>query len=161
MLSDVMTEGGSGGRTSEYTALKTEYVAWLLDPDRSPISQGAWAREHNIHPNTVTRWKSDDFVLGLLKRSAEMMEPVWARALANLTRIATQRLDDMVAVAAIKELGKLLKKYPNEKLDITTVNRVAYTQPDALALLSGEASGESIDPEALHPVIDVGFRVVT
>ncbi len=76
----------------------------------------------------------------------------------------------MTAVAAIRELGKLLKKYPSEKLDITTVQRVAYVRPDALRILSAELpvsanlaremaeDGERAERD-LRPVIDAEFRV--
>jgi len=36
------------------------------------------------------------------------LEPAWAEALSNLIRIAHDRFDAMSAVAAIRELGKLL-----------------------------------------------------
>lgn len=117
--------------------LKTEYVAWLLDPDRSPTLQKDWARAHGLHEVTVSRWRHDDFVLALLKRSNEMLEPAWALAMANLIRIAHAQFDDMTAVQAIKELGKLLKKYPDTKVDVAHhIERIAYVTPGALRELS-------------------------
>lgn len=114
---------------------KAEYVAWLLDPDRYPRTQQAWAEKHGIHEVTVSRWRHDDYVLDLLKRASEMLEPVWARVLATLIKVATDS-DHMQCVQAARELGKLLKKYPNEKLDLTLVDRVAYVPPGALKELS-------------------------
>ncbi len=45
-------------------ALKTKYVAWLLDPEKTPSKQQDWAAAHNLTPETVSRWKHDEFVLG-------------------------------------------------------------------------------------------------
>lgn len=110
---------------------KTEYVAWLLDPDRSPRTQKEWAAEHGLHEVTVSRWRHDEYVIALLKRAADMLEPVWARVLATLVKIATDS-DHIQAVQAARELGKLLGKYPSEKLTVETVTRVAYVDPGAL-----------------------------
>lgn len=114
---------------------KADYVAWLLDPERSPRTQGAWAEQHGIHEVTVSRWRHDDYVLDLLKRASEMLEPLWARIMATLIKIATDP-DHMQCVQAAREVGKLLKKYPSEKLDLTLVDRVAYVPQGALRDLS-------------------------
>lgn len=44
---------------TELTRLQEEYLDWLLlDPDmRIPSTNGAWAEEHGISPNTLTNWK--------------------------------------------------------------------------------------------------------
>lgn len=122
-------------KNEDYSALKVDYVSWLLDPEKSPKTQQAWAIAHNLTPETVSRWKRDEFVLDLLKRANELLEPVWARVLATLVKIATDP-DHINCVSAIKELGKLMKKYPNEKLEVNVVDRVAYVQPGALAAYS-------------------------
>lgn len=118
----------------DHTALKTEYVSWLLDPHKDPKTQKQWAEAHNLAPETLSRWKQDEFVLGLLKRATELLEPMWARALSSLVAIASDP-DHISCVAAIKELGKLMNKYPSEKHTVS-FDKVAYVQPGALAALS-------------------------
>lgn len=124
-------------KNTDTQALKTEYVSWLLDPEKNPQTQHAWATAHGLTPETVSRWKRDPFVLELLRRANELLEPLWARALSTLVKVATDP-EHMSCVAAIRELGKLLQKYPSEKHDITVVDRVAYVQPGALREMSAQ-----------------------
>jgi len=124
-----------GHQGEDTQALKVAYVTWLLDPVRDPKTQGQWAALHDLNQATVSLWKSDEFVLDLLKKANTLMEPVWARAMATLAVIATDP-DHINCVAAIRELGKLLRKYPNEKLDVNVIEKVAYVQPGALAAYS-------------------------
>jgi hypothetical protein len=99
-------------------ATKTAFVTHLLDPNPNKPSQREWAREYGIDPTTLSDWKSGDpFVLELLKNATAMYEPIWAQALATLASIATDR-DHISCVQAIRELGKLMKKYPSEKVDV-------------------------------------------
>ncbi len=44
---------------TELTRLQEEYLDWLvLPPDlRIPATNGAWAEEHGVSPNTLTNWK--------------------------------------------------------------------------------------------------------
>lgn len=93
-------------------------------------TQKDWAKDHGLHEVTVSEWKSDEFVVGLLRKANTMMEPVWAAALGTLARIATDENHPQV-VQAIRELGKLLDKYPSEKVNVS-VDRVAYVEPDVL-----------------------------
>jgi hypothetical protein len=126
----------SPDKTTPTRALQIDYVSWLLDPEKSPRTQQAWAEAHGITAVTVSRWKRDEYVLELLKHANDLIEPMWARALATLIKVATDP-DHMSCVSAIRELGKLLGKYPSEKVDLNVVDRVAYVMPSALRDLSG------------------------
>lgn len=127
-------------KNTDNRALKTDYVSWLLDPQKHPKTQVQWAKEHDVAAETVSRWKNDPFVLELLKRANELLEPMWARALSSLVAIASDP-DHINCVAAIKELGKLMGKYPSEKHSVT-FEKVAYVQPGALAALSAEIEAQ-------------------
>lgn len=105
-------------RPGDSQALKVAYVGYLLDPDQHKGTQRDWAARHGVDEATLSRWKQDDFVLDLLKRATSLMEPVWAQALAALASIAVDRTHDH-CVAAVRELGKLMKKYPSEKLEVS------------------------------------------
>lgn len=94
----------------DLTAEKTRFVAWLLGDKGGVSTQVELAKVLGVDNATLSDWKHDDFVLGLLRRANEMLEPMWAEALANLVRIATQKSDDYIAVRAISELAKILGK---------------------------------------------------
>lgn len=120
-------------------SVKTAFVMWLVDPNRQG-TQGQWAAEHGLAQETVSRWKGEDpFVLGLMAQGEKLLAPFWTEAFANLVRIAVQRTDDYSAINAIREMGKILGKYPKEKVELSLVDRVAYVEPDALQKM-GEAA---------------------
>jgi hypothetical protein len=106
-------------RNTDVTAVKIAFVRWLLDPRRQPKTQEQWARDHEIAPETLSHWKTEDeFVLSLLKKAETLLEPFWAEAVANIVRIATQQTDDYAAVQAFGQLSKILGK-DKIKVDIT------------------------------------------
>lgn len=52
--------------------LQAEFLDWLLEDQRRPSSQAAWAREHEVNERTVREWKRDPrFRTELDRRAAE------------------------------------------------------------------------------------------
>lgn len=124
-------------KNADLTPQKTAFVAWLLDTEREPRTQGELAKRLGVDPATLSDWKRDEFVVGLLRRANEFVEPKWAEVLRTLFIIARDP-EHMQAVQAARELGKLLGKYPSDKVEVTTVERVAYVQPHALRDLAAD-----------------------
>lgn len=120
----------------QLTAPQLAYAIWLSMPNPEPKTKTAWAEQHEVSRDTLWEWEHLDSFVAKLDELERRAEAAWARARANLERIACQTQDNAAAVAAIRELGKLLKKYPNEKLDLTLVDRVAYTHAASLRDLS-------------------------
>lgn len=123
-------------KNADLTPQKTTYVAWLLDTDRTPRTQAELAKQLGVDAATLSDWKRDEFVVGLLKRANEFVEPKWAEVLRTLFVIARDP-DHINCVQAARELGKLLNKYPSAKIDVsgqinseTRVEVVPATWPD-------------------------------
>lgn len=129
-------------KNADMTATKTAFVEWLVARHKEPKTQTELAGLLGVDIATLSDWKHDEFVLAQLKKVEARREAGWAQAWANLERIACQTQDNASAIAAIKEMGKLMSKYPSEKIDHTIVERVAYVQPGALRELS-----RSLHPE--------------
>lgn len=131
------------GRPPRFTAeqltrLKVAFAVWLTDTDPNKGSQNEWAMRHGISPTSVSIWKnSDPLVLKKLKEAVVSHDASWGGVLANLLSIAQDR-EHPKTVEAAKEVGKLLKKYPSEKIDMNVVERIAYVEPGALRKLSLE-----------------------
>jgi hypothetical protein len=70
--------GGRGVKTTEtgervLPELWSEFIDWLVDPQRSPSSQKEWAVLHGVNPDSVTRWKRNpDFVRQWEARAREL-----------------------------------------------------------------------------------------
>lgn len=114
-------------KNADLTPQKTAYVAWLLDTDRTPRTQVELAKQLGVDAATLSDWKRDEFVVGLLKRANEFVEPKWAEVLRTLFLIARDP-DHIACVQAARELGKLLNKYPTAKIEhsgkVETIERV-------------------------------------
>ena len=119
-------------KNRDMTAAKVAFVEWLVAVHPEHPTQTALAEHLGVDAATLSDWKRDPLVVRLLKEWEDAREAGWARIYANLERIATQRQDMAAAVSAAREVGKLLKKYPSEKHELTVVDRVAYVQPGAL-----------------------------
>lgn len=129
-------------KNGDTTHLKLAFVDWLVAAHKEPRTQTELAGVLGVDIATLSDWKHDDYVIAGLKRAETRREAGWARAFANLERIACQTQDNAAAVSAIKEMGKLLSKYPAEKVDHTVTERVAYVNPGALRDHAREAFPE-------------------
>lgn len=129
-------------KNADLSAQKDAFVAWLVSAHKEPRTQTELAGVLGVDIATLSDWKHDDYVIAGLKRAESRREAGWAKAFANLERIATQTQDNGAAVAAIREMGKLLSKYPAEKVDHTVTERVAYVNPGALRDHAREAFPE-------------------
>ena len=135
------------------TPIQMEYALWLVTPIKEPRTKTAWAAEHNIRRDLLWRWERSAWLRALIEQDRDRKEATWAALEAELERIATAGESDMARVAAIKEIGKLWKKYPSEKLEITAVQRVSYVDPGALRSLGATlAIAAGPDLEDLEPV---------
>lgn len=127
-------------KNGDMTAIKLAYAEWLVSYTKEPKTQSELAVVLGVDAATLSDWKRDAYVLELLKGFESRREADWARAWANLVRIACQTADNASALGAIKELGKIMAKYPSEKVDLNVVDRVSYVQPGALRELSTRAN---------------------
>lgn len=123
-------------KNADLSAQKDAFVAWLVSAHKEPRTQTELAGVLGVDIATLSDWKHDDYVIAGLKRAESRREAGWAKAFANLERIATQTQDNTAAVSAIREMGKLLGKYPSEKVDVSVTDRAAYVPVTALADLS-------------------------
>jgi len=39
--------------------LQSQFLDWLLDDEKDPATQAAWARAHQVNPRTIREWKQD------------------------------------------------------------------------------------------------------
>jgi hypothetical protein len=61
--------GGRGVKTDPVTGERilpemwSEFIDWLVDPNRSPATQQEWAVLHGVHGDSTSRWKHNpDFI---------------------------------------------------------------------------------------------------
>jgi hypothetical protein len=51
------------GKTSDGShvmpQMQSDFLDWLLDDEKDPPSQAAWARTHDVNPRTLREWKLD------------------------------------------------------------------------------------------------------
>jgi hypothetical protein len=71
--------GGRGVRTDTSTGDRilpdqwSEFIDWLVDPERSPRTQKEWAVLNGVNPDSVTRWKRHpDFIREWEARAREL-----------------------------------------------------------------------------------------
>jgi hypothetical protein len=110
------------------------FIEWLCTPkrDREPATQEAWAREHFINPDVLTRWKKDR--LFLLEWETYYLATIGSperkqNLLDTLYRTGTDA-DDPRHVQAAAKYMELVDGLKPQKLDIT-VNRPAKDLSDA------------------------------
>jgi len=72
--------GGKGWKTDDASGEKvmpdlwSDFLDWLLlGPDRQPLTQREWAQEHELHEDSLRRWKRDPrFTREWDRRAAEL-----------------------------------------------------------------------------------------
>jgi hypothetical protein len=71
--------GGRGVKTDPATGERvlpdqwTEFIDWLVDPERQPRTQKEWAVLNGLNPDSVTRWKRNpDFLRQWESRAREL-----------------------------------------------------------------------------------------
>lgn len=90
--------GGKGWKTDDASGEKVmpdlwrDFLDWLLlGPDRQPLTQREWAQEHELHEDSLRRWKRDPrFIREWDRRASEVnvspervqgvVDALWARA---------------------------------------------------------------------------------
>ena len=99
--------GGKGWQTDTDTGKQVMPNAWrnfldwlLLGPEREPSTQKAWAEAHEVHEDSLRRWKRDPrFIREWDRRAAELninpervqsvVDALWQRASAGDTKAAS------------------------------------------------------------------------
>jgi hypothetical protein len=97
---------------------KLAYALWLVSRTKSPRTKTEFAEEHGVNRDTLYEWERSEWMAAFVDKDAESKKVMWAESWAELEWIAMQRSDIPSKVAAIREIGKLLGKYPNEKVDV-------------------------------------------
>lgn len=124
-------------------AVKVEFMEWFISRDPRKGTQARWAKEHDLTPETISRWLHDDTEFDSLlaavergqeKRKAQVLETMFLRACDP---------EDPAGIQAAQFLAKVLGWNKPEKVAVT-VDRVAYVEPGALRELS----------RALHPELN-------
>jgi len=123
-------------------AVKVEFMEWFISRDPRKGTQGNWAKEHDLAAETISRWlHNDDEFKSLLDAAERGQEQRWVQVVETMYLRATDPEDSM-GVQAAAFLAKIYGKFKGDKLEITTVQRVAYTQPSALKTLSDQIDAE-------------------
>lgn len=130
-------------KNRDMTAVKAAFVEWLTSTYPEPPTQVALAERLGVDAATLSDWKRDPYVLGLLEKVDERRVATWAQGTARIERIML-RGKDTDAIAAYRELGKLWGKYPTEKHDVNVTGRM--TLSDFLA--QGGYSSDEAKPLA-------------
>lgn len=99
--------GGKGWQTDTDTGKQVMPSTWrnfldwlLLGPEREPSTQKAWAEAHEVHEDSLRRWKRDPrFIREWDRRAAELninpervqsvVDALWQRASAGDTKAAS------------------------------------------------------------------------
>lgn len=116
---------------------QTAYITWYLSEYRNPRTKSEWAAAHDLNKDTITEWERSDWFVSAIDAHGEQAKAVWSEALASL-RVVVNDPRHHQFVAAFDKLAKLLGKYPSDKVEVTTVERVAYVQPHALRDLAAD-----------------------
>jgi hypothetical protein len=122
----------SADKTLQIDGLKLAYLAWFRSADKDPKSRKAWAEANGVSRMTLWEWEQADWFAEVVGKDTAEEKARWEFLKIELEWLATQRVDLGAKATAIREYGKLMGKYPSEKVDHTVVTRVAYTEPGAL-----------------------------
>jgi hypothetical protein len=124
-------------RAKSPLSLKVEFLEWYMSRDPRKGTQAKWAKEHDLVPETVSRWIHDDSEFDQLlaavergqeKRKAQVIEVMYQRACDP---------EDPMGIQAASFLAKVMGWNKPEKVDVK-VDRVAYVEPGTLRELSRE-----------------------
>jgi hypothetical protein len=115
---------------------KLAYLAWFRSADKDPKSRRQWALANDVERHTLTDWEQSDWFAAVTGKDTPEEKARWEFLKVELEWLATQRTDLGAKVSAIREFGKLMGKYPSEKVDLTVVDRVAYTVPGSLRAMA-------------------------
>lgn len=108
----------NAAQAKDTQALKVEYVDWLFSGDPDKGSQAEWAKAHDLHPVTVSRWRNnDEFVLELIAKQEAVIDKRWALVLRRQEVIALTG-KPLEATAAATFLAKTFGRFKAEKIDL-------------------------------------------
>lgn len=106
-------------KNADLTAHKTAFVQWLVSEQKEPATQRELALVLGVDGATLSDWKRDSYVVGLLQQFEARFVAEKARAQANLLRLATQTRNPMAAIAAYDKLARTFGWYATEKHEIS------------------------------------------
>lgn len=113
-------------------SVKVEFLEWFMSRDPAKGSQSAWAKTHDLAPETVSRWVHEDAEFDLLLTAAEKAQGKRRAAVIEAMYDVATNPNDMQCVQAATFLAKVFGWYAPEKHQVDVTERVAYTAPDAL-----------------------------
>lgn len=141
--------GGRGVRTDPSTGERTlpehwsEFIDWLVDPERSPRTQKEWAVLHGVNPDSVTRWKRHpDFVREWEGRARELNVSV-ERTQAVVNSLFAQAVNGDTKAASLY-LQYIDKFTPRQRIVVEDADVEGLSDAELLAeleALTGEFGG--------------------
>jgi hypothetical protein len=104
--------------SEKWTADQLVFIEWLSTPKmaRSPKTQTAFAKQANVHPDTLSNWKRTPGFMDAVNALARLqLKDSLTDVYAALVKAATVRED----VQAIKLIMEMSGEYtPKQKLDL-------------------------------------------
>lgn len=143
--------GGRGVRVDSETGervlpeLWSEFIDWLVSPDRSPSSQKEWAVLHGVSPDSLCRWKRNpDFVREWEGRARELNVGVErTQAVVNSLFAAATAGDTKAASLYLQYIDKFT---PRQRIVVEDAEVAGLSDEQLLAeleRLTGEFGGVS------------------
>jgi hypothetical protein len=134
--------------TASQDALKAEFAIWYFDPDHTG-SQKEWAKEHGIHPVTLTMWKNEEWFLEIGSRWKEHLEKRFDQVMFAAYKRATNTDDfNNQQISAARFIADMLGKTPPKKVDaslniFTWLQQLGSEEGETKGLLDGLPSGDA------------------
>jgi hypothetical protein len=99
-------------------ALKAEFAVWYFDWDHVG-NQQSWAKEHNVHPTTLSIWKSEPWFQELEGRWKEQLEARFGSVMHAAYKRATNTDDfNNSQIQAARFIADMLGKSPPKKVEV-------------------------------------------
>jgi transposase-like protein len=96
-------------------SIKAEFAAWHFSADRRG-SQREWAREHGVHPTTLSIWKREGWYAAIAAEWGRNQDAHFAEVVDALYVRAVDPHDPQ-DVRAARLLAELLGKFPKTRAD--------------------------------------------
>src|SRR2546425_7993293 len=93
--------------------IKAEFAAWYFDPQREG-TQREWAQAHQVHPTTLSIWKSEPWMRALADKWSEEYDASFGEVARALYLRATD-IAHPQGIQAARLLAELLGQFPTPK----------------------------------------------
>lgn len=120
-------------------ALKAEFALWYFDWDHVGTQQ-SWAKEHSVHPTTLSIWKSEPWFEELESQWEKQLGAKFGSVMHAAYKRATNTDDfNNQQISAARFIADMLGKTPPKKVD-ASLNIFTWLQ---------QLGGEEEEPKGL------------